>query len=143
MREALGFVLLITALGLPGFGIFCAGVYQVHDRYRFLSAAQVAQGRVQSLTFLRAGEDSSTYQLDVVYPGSTGITRQLSVETSSSAFTEGQSIEVLYTTDPPEARVRGIRTTWGTPVAFLAAGAAWTGFAIFMLVVAFRQRPTP
>ena len=92
MRKALGFVLLVSALGLP---------------------------------------------LAVAYPTGTGRTRTLTVKTENSSYREGAPVDVLYTGE--DARVRGLNTTFGTPMIFTVAGLAWSAFAAFILAVALRK----
>ena len=143
MPKTLGFILVMSALGLPGVGLFAVGAYQAVNLQRFLSAAQETTGQVIALTHIRSDDDGSTYNLVVDYPVPGSAPRRLTVETRNPDFTAGQALPVLYTTDPPEGRVAGIRTTWGQPITFLAVGAAWAGFAAFILTIALRHnRPS-
>jgi hypothetical protein len=137
MRKALGFVLLVSALGLPGVGLFIAGVHKMLDLRSFLANAQPVKGQVLSLTPLRTTEEGTTYALAVAYPTGTGRTRTLTVKTENSSYREGAPVDVLYTGE--DARVRGLNTTFGTPMIFTVAGLAWSAFAAFILAVALRK----
>lgn len=141
MRKSLGFVLLMTLLGLPGVILLVVGITKVVRLRSFLSHARPATGHVVGFTHLRSHDDGDTYRLEVEYPSPTGASRRFAVETGNPHHVVGREIEVLCEeTQPPDARVRGIGTTWGTPVTFTVVGLAWASFAAFILVIALRHQ---
>lgn len=141
MRRAFGFVLLVTLLGLPGAVLLAVGITRVVRLHTFLSHARPVTGHVVALTHLRSHEDGDTYRLEVEYPSPEGASRRFAVETGSSRFVVGREIEVLcMETQPPDARVRGIETTWSNPVTFTVVGLAWASFAVFILVIGLRHQ---
>ncbi len=141
MPKALGFVLLMTLLGLPGVVLLVVGITKVVRLRDFLSHARATTGHVVALTHLRSHEDGDTYRLEVEYPSPAGTSRRFAVETGNPHYVVGREIEVLCAeTQPPDARVRGIDTTWRNPAIFTVVGLAWTSFATFILVIALRHQ---
>jgi hypothetical protein len=141
VKDLFGFVLIMSLLGLPGVVLLGVGIYKGAALRSFLSHADTATGRVVAFTPLRSHEDGTTYGLVVEYPDPSGPSRRFSVETENPHYSVGQDVEVLYRTiQPPEARVRGIDTTWGTPVIFTIVGFCWASFAGFILAVTLRHR---
>ena len=141
MRGVVGPVLVVSLLGLPGLGLFVFGVNRLLDLRSFLSRAEPTTGHVTSFTYVRSGEDSSIYALSVEYPRPDGAPGRLTVETGDSRYAVGQTVEVLQVRGPAaRARIRGFGTTWTNPLVFTVVGLAWTGLALFFLVVALRPR---
>ena len=135
MRTPWGFILLACALGAPGAFSFAFGIYKLIDLRQFLSEARVTSGRVTGMRLLGTGDDTSTYEMTVIYPAPDGSSRTFRVKTSGSYSTDDR-VEVLYSS--ADARVRGINTTWSTPIIMTIAGLAWSAFAVLLIVVAVR-----
>ena len=141
MRKAIGPILIILALGLPGVGIFAFGVHNLLDLRRFHAHARPVTGKVIDFKQIGTTEDGGIYSLAVAYPAPNGALRNVRVKTEKWDYAIGQPVAVLHTDDPqPEGRVAGVNTTWGTPVIMTVAGLAWSAFAAFMMAIAVRVR---
>ena len=144
-RDKLGAALIVTLLGAPGVGILVAGLIKARAQYEFLSNATATQGRVVSVQLLHENDESRFYGVTVEHQVKAGPPRRFTIETNVPAsFPEGRVVGVLYRDDRPnEGRIQDFGLMWRDILLFCLAGAAWSGFAVFMLYVTLRAGRTP
>jgi hypothetical protein len=84
------------------------------------------------------GQRQLSYDVAVTYPLPNGKARRINAIAGTS-YRVGESIEVLHADNPTEARVRGIGTTFGTPLIMAVAGLVWASFAALILTIIIRS----
>ena len=141
MREKVGPILITLLLGSPGIGLFLVGTYRLVQQVRFASISKTATGRVAAIDYLRATEDSAIYRVTIEYTTSDQRRRHFGIE-AGNVFTVGQSLEIAYDPSPGGmAKVATFNEMWFEPMMFTIVGFAWSGFALFMLYIAFKPSP--
>lgn len=127
-------------VNLIGIGLLGGAYYLYQSTQDFLGTALSAQGTVVELVRSRS-RDSTTYAPVVNFTTNEGKTISFTSTTSSNppSYTEGETVQVFYQADRPEAaKINGFFSLWGGTLILGGIGAVF--FAISASIIMAGRR---
>lgn len=126
---------------LVGLGVFCWGVYSLHENSTFRERALTAQGQVVKLEYRRSNDGGSYYPIvRWIAPDGSAHRFKGRFGTSPSAYDVGEEVEVLYDpADRSDARLGGAMG-WAMPVLLLVMGVVFVFVSWLMWTTPARER---